>query len=46
MAIAWLINHDNIITIPKAFHIKHVEANVFAADLTLSEEEIKQIYNI
>ncbi len=46
IAIAWLINHDNIITIPKAFRIEHVEANAAVADLTLSEEEIKQIYNI
>ncbi len=44
IAIAWLINHENVITIPKAFQVKHVEANFKATDITLSEEEIKQFY--
>jgi diketogulonate reductase-like aldo/keto reductase len=45
IAIAWLINHKNTITIPKAFNIEHVEANAQAAEITLSEEEIKLLYN-
>ena len=45
IAIAWLINHDNVITIPKAFQTKHVEANSVSADIKLSEEEIKLFYN-
>ncbi len=41
IAIAWLINHENVITIPKAFQTKHVEANAKAADIKLNLEEIK-----
>ncbi len=44
IGIAWLINHENVITIPKAFHVKHVESNAKAADITLTEEEIKMFY--
>ncbi len=45
IALAWLINHENVIAIPKAFQIQHIEANAAAADIDLSEEEIKQFYN-
>ncbi len=45
IALAWLINHENVIAIPKAFHMKHVDANAAAGDIELSEEEIKQFYN-
>ncbi len=45
IALAWLINHENVIAIPKAFQIQHIEANAAAADIELSEEEIKQFYN-
>ncbi len=44
IAIAWLINHENVITIPKAFQTKHVEANAKAADIKLTPEEIKLFY--
>ncbi|MBU7018398.1 MAG: aldo/keto reductase [Theionarchaea archaeon] len=40
IALAWLINIDNVITIPKAFQIKHVEVNALAADIVLSSEEM------
>ncbi|NVM44188.1 MAG: aldo/keto reductase, partial [Candidatus Lokiarchaeota archaeon] len=43
IAIAWLINHKNVISIPKAFKIEHVEANAKAAEITLSENELKLI---
>ncbi len=46
IAIAWLINHKNVISIPKAFKIEHVEANSKAADIILSENELKLIENI
>ena len=46
IAIAWLINHENVITIPKAFQIKHVESNCEAAEIKLSEDEIKLLYNL
>jgi len=45
IAIAWLINHENVITIPKAFKIEHMEANVKAADIILTQEEISLFYN-
>jgi diketogulonate reductase-like aldo/keto reductase len=46
IAIAWLISHENIITIPKAFQIKHLEANTAAADIKLSKEEIESFYGV
>ena len=45
IAIAWLINHKNVISIPKAFKIEHVEANAKAAEIILSENELKLIKN-
>ncbi|MFX1410744.1 MAG: aldo/keto reductase [Promethearchaeota archaeon] len=45
LAIAWLINHENVITIPKAFKIEHIEANAKAAEITLTQEEISIFYN-
>ena len=44
IAIAWLINHERIITIPKAFNIEHVIDNVKAADMKLSLEDIESLY--
>jgi len=45
IAIAWLVNHKNVITIPKAFHINHVKANAEAAKIKLSKEEIDLFYS-
>ena len=45
IAIAWLINHKNVIAIPKAFKIEHVEANAKAAEIILNESEVKLIEN-
>ena len=45
IAIAWLINHKNVMTVPKAFKIEHVESNAKAAEINLSEEELKIIEN-
>jgi len=39
--IAWLINHDNVITIPKAFQIDHLHSNSEAVNIKLNEEEMK-----
>jgi len=46
IAIAWLINHSNVITIPKAFQLKHVEANAKAADIVLSKDELSFLYDL
>ena len=44
IAIAWLISHENVITIPKAFKVKHMIENAEAAKIRLSEEELKLFY--
>lgn len=46
IALAWLINHKNIITIPKAINPKHIRENVEAINIKLKQNEIKQFYNI
>jgi len=46
IAIAWLVNIDGIITIPKAFQFKHVESNALASEIILSEKEINFIAEI
>ena len=46
IAIAWLINHDNVITIPKAFKLDHLHSNSEAADIKLSEEEMELLQSI
>ncbi|MFW9825518.1 MAG: aldo/keto reductase [Candidatus Thorarchaeota archaeon] len=45
IAIAWLINHKNVISIPKAIQIEHIEANAKATEITLSQEELSLLYN-
>ena len=42
-ALAWLINMDKVITIPKAFQISHVEANAKAAEIVLTPEEMNML---
>ncbi len=44
IAIAWLINHENIITIPKAFNREHIEENAQAAEISLLKEDLQRIY--
>jgi len=43
IAIAWLVNIDGVITIPKTFQLKHVESNAAAADIVLSSKEMDLI---
>ncbi|MFX1567559.1 MAG: aldo/keto reductase [Promethearchaeota archaeon] len=43
IAIAWLINHDNVITIPKAFNRDHVLDNVKAIDIPLLKADVQSI---
>jgi diketogulonate reductase-like aldo/keto reductase len=40
VAIAWLLHQDNVIVIPKASRIDHVEQNYAALELQLSSEEL------
>jgi len=44
IAIAWLINHKNIISIPKAFNRDHVENNAKAANISLLKEDLELLY--
>ncbi|MFX0043251.1 MAG: aldo/keto reductase [Candidatus Hodarchaeota archaeon] len=44
IAIAWLINHENIITIPKAFNEEHVKTNAKAAEISLLQEDFERLY--
>lgn len=44
IAIAWLLHHKNVITIPKAFQIDHVKANAEAASINLRDDEIELFY--
>jgi len=44
IAIAWLINHKNIISIPKAFNTNHIEQNAKAAEISLLQEDIDRLY--
>jgi diketogulonate reductase-like aldo/keto reductase len=43
VALAFLARHRSVFTIPKAANPEHVRENAGAGDLTLSEEEIRQI---
>ena len=43
VAIAWLLHQKNIIVIPKASNIEHVEQNHAALNLTLSKEDLNTL---
>jgi diketogulonate reductase-like aldo/keto reductase len=43
VALAWTLRHDNVVSIPKAARRAHVLANVKAADLVLTEEDLADI---
>jgi diketogulonate reductase-like aldo/keto reductase len=41
--LAFLTRHSNVFTIPKAATVEHVEQNARAGDLTLDDEDMRQI---
>ena len=43
VALAWLLSQDQVVAIPKTSTPEHAESNLRAADLALSEEEIRRI---
>ena len=43
VALAWVISHDNVIAIPGASSVEQLEANVAAADLELTVDEIASL---
>ncbi|EMA26932.1 aldo/keto reductase [Haloarcula marismortui] len=43
VSIAWVTSYENVVTIPKASSQSHLEANLAAADLELTDAEIARI---
>lgn len=43
VALAWVLRHDHVFTIPKAASPEHVRANAMAADLVLDAEDLKAL---
>ena len=43
IAIAWLVMQPRVITIPMSFNPIHIKENLDAADILLSDEEMKQL---
>ncbi|HEX2696950.1 MAG TPA: aldo/keto reductase, partial [Anaerolineales bacterium] len=43
IALAWLVNQARVITIPMSFDPIHIRENFEAADIVLSEEEMKKL---
>ncbi len=43
VALAWVLRHDHVFTIPKAARPEHVRANAAAADLALDAEDLKAL---
>ncbi|MFD1642014.1 aldo/keto reductase [Halohasta litorea] len=46
VAIAWLLSKPNVVTIPKASSRRHLEANLAARQLTLTDDECRRIDDI
>jgi diketogulonate reductase-like aldo/keto reductase len=40
IALKWLINKKNIVTIPKSLNKKHLEANLDVFNLDINEEDL------
>jgi aryl-alcohol dehydrogenase-like predicted oxidoreductase len=43
VALAWVISHDNVVAIPGASSVAQLEANVAAADLELSVDDLDRL---
>jgi aryl-alcohol dehydrogenase-like predicted oxidoreductase len=43
VALAWVISHDNVVAIPGASSVEQLEANIAAADLELTIDEIASL---
>ena len=43
IALAWVISHPNVVAIPGASRVEQLEANVAAADLELSADELAEL---
>jgi len=45
IALAWIISHPRVITIPMSFNPVHIRENFESADIELTQDEIKQLMN-
>jgi diketogulonate reductase-like aldo/keto reductase len=45
IALAWVISHPRVITIPMSFNPQHIQENFDAAEIDLSKSEIAQLTN-
>ncbi len=45
IALAWIISHPRVITIPMSFNPVHIRENFESADIELTQDEIKQLTN-
>jgi len=43
IALAWLINHENVIAIPRTSNISHLKENAKASEITLEKNEIEKL---
>ncbi|MBV6452735.1 MAG: Glyoxal reductase [Anaerolineales bacterium] len=43
IALAWVISHPRVITIPMSFNPQHIQENFAAAEIELTQEEIKKL---
>ncbi|MFB6152136.1 MAG: aldo/keto reductase [Haloarculaceae archaeon] len=43
VSIAWVLSHENVVTIPKASSRDHLEANLSAAEIELDDEDLARI---
>ena len=46
VAIRWLIQQDNVVTIPKATSPEHIQSNLRAQELTLTDDEMERIFSL
>jgi 2,5-diketo-D-gluconate reductase B len=46
VASAWATGYDNVVTIPKASSRAHLQANLAAVDLDLTDEDVARIEGI
>lgn len=43
IALAWLINHDNVVAIPRSSSIEHIKENAKSAEIELTDDEMDQL---
>jgi len=44
IALAWLINHKNVIAIPRTNNLEHLKANAEANEIRLSKKDLEELY--